>query len=98
MANKPTNAQEKKFEEKCAVGRAAAKLFDEKGCLETSLKDISAEAKLSEGGIYHYFSSKHEILYFVLDKYMDKLLSGLEEELQEISDHSLKSASSCSVI
>lgn len=83
-------SNETEFEKKCAIGRAAARLFDEKGYLETSLKDISAAAKLSKGGIYHYFSSKHEILYFVLDNYMDWLLAGLEEELHGISDNAAK--------
>ncbi len=84
------NSNAKELDKKCAIGRAAAKLFDEKGYLETSLKDISAAAKLSKGGIYHYFSSKHEILYFVLDNYMDLLLGRLEDELKEISDSSSK--------
>jgi TetR/AcrR family transcriptional regulator, cholesterol catabolism regulator len=80
----------KELDKKCAIGRAAAKLFDEKGYLETSLKEISSAAKLSKGGIYHYFSSKHEILYFVLDNYMDLLLGGLEDGLKEIPDNSSK--------
>jgi TetR/AcrR family transcriptional regulator, cholesterol catabolism regulator len=84
------NINSKELDKKCAIGRAAAKLFDEKGYLETSLKEISAAAKLSKGGIYHYFSSKHEILYFVLDNYMDLLLGRLEAELKEISDNSSK--------
>ena len=85
---KPIN--EKELEKRCAIGRAASSLFQEKGYLETSLKDISVAANLSKGGIYHYFSSKHEILYFVLDNYMDLLLGGLEEELKNISDNSSK--------
>jgi len=70
---------------KHAIGRAAAKLFDKKGYLETSLKDISDEARLSKGAIYYYFSSKHELLYFILDTYMDSLLRGLEEELRGVA-------------
>ncbi len=81
---------EKEIQKRCLVGRAAAKLFDEKGYLETSLKDISLAANLSKGGIYHYFSNKHEILYFVLDNYMDLLLEGLEEALKKIPDNSSK--------
>jgi len=81
---------EKEFEKKCAIGRAAARLFDEKGYLETSLKDISAAAKLSKGGIYHYFTSKHDILYFVLDNYMDLLVQGLDQEVREIPDPAMK--------
>ena len=77
---------EKELQKMYLIGRAASKLFEKKGYLETSLKDISAAAKISKGGIYHYFSNKHEILYFILDKYMDVQLSGLEEELKEMSD------------
>lgn len=80
----------KELDKRLAIGRAAAKLFDEMGYLETSLKDISVAAKLSKGGIYHYFSSKHEILYFVLDNYMDLLLGGLEDDLKGIADNSSK--------
>ena len=76
----------KEFNKMCGIGKAAAKLFDERGYLETSLKDVSTEAKISKGGIYHYFSNKHEILYFILDNYMDLLLGGLEEELKELAD------------
>ena len=72
----------KEWVKKVAIGRAAAILFDKKGYLETSLKDISEAVKLSKGCIYYYFSNKHEILYFILDVYMDHLLEGLEDELK----------------
>src|SRR4030043_2482277 len=81
---------EKELNRMCVIGKAASKLFDEKGYLETSLRDISNAAKLSKGGIYHYFANKHEILYFILDNYMDLLLGGLERELKDISDNALK--------
>lgn len=75
---------EKELARKDAIGRAAAKLFDRKGYLETSLMDISSEAGLSKGAIYYYFSSKHEILFFILDTYMDSLLEGLEDDLRNV--------------
>lgn len=80
----------KEWAKKTAIGRAAATLFDKKGYLETSLKDISEAAKLSKGCIYYYFSNKHEILYFILDVYMDHLLEGLEDELKRKPDSHLK--------
>ena len=73
----------KEWAKKAAIGRAAAILFEKKGYLETSLKDISEAVKLSKGCIYYYFSNKHEILYFILDVYMDHLLEGLEDELKQ---------------
>jgi AcrR family transcriptional regulator len=76
----------KEWAKKAAIGRAAAILFEKKGYLETSLKDISEAVKLSKGCIYYYFSNKHEILYFILDVYMDHLLEGLEDELRKKHD------------
>lgn len=75
---------EKEVLRKHVIGRAAAKLFDRNGYLETSLKDISDEAGVSKGAIYYYFASKHEILFFILDTYMDSLLEGLAEELERV--------------
>jgi len=69
------------------IAKAAAKLFDEEGYLETSMNDISTAAKLSKGGIYHYFSSKNEILYFISTHFMGLLLKNLEQELKEIEDN-----------
>ena len=72
------------------VGRAAANLFYERGYLETSMDDIAAAAKLSKGGIYHYFSNKNEILFFISSDCMDLILKDLEEELKKIEDNSLR--------
>ena len=78
---------QKKLEKAVAIGKMAAALFNQKGYLETSMDDISITAQLSKGGIYHYFSSKHEILYFISTSYMDLLLKDLEQELEKIDDH-----------
>jgi TetR/AcrR family transcriptional regulator, cholesterol catabolism regulator len=72
------------------IAKAAAKLFNEKGYLETSMDDISTAAKLSKGGIYHYFSSKNEILYFISTNFMGLLLRDLEQELKKIEDNFAK--------
>jgi AcrR family transcriptional regulator len=70
-----------------SIAKAAAKLFNEKGYLETSMNDISTAAKLSKGGIYHYFSSKNEILYFISTNFMGLLLKDLKQELEKIEDN-----------
>ncbi len=73
-----------------AIGRAAANLFCARGYLETSMDDIAAAAKLSKGGIYHYFSNKNEILFFISTNYMNLILEDLEDELNKIEDNSLR--------
>ena len=70
-----------------SIAKAAAKLFNEKGYLETSMDDISTAARLSKGGIYHYFSSKNEILYFISTNFMGLLLKDLDRELEKIEDN-----------
>ena len=72
------------------IAKVAARLFNSKGFLETTMNDISAHSNLSKGGIYYYFSSKDEILYFVLWNYMDTVVGTLEEELKMIKDSSSK--------
>jgi len=37
-----------------SIAKAAAKLFNEKGYLETSMDDISTAAKLSKGDLFHH--------------------------------------------
>ena len=86
MDTKQKQLGQKRLEKAVSIGRAAAKLFNEKGYLETSMDDIAAAASLSKGGIYHYFFSKHEILYFISTNYMDLLLKDLEPELKKIED------------
>ena len=72
------------------IAKAGANLFSKKGFAETSMEDISAAAKLSKAGIYHYFSSKTDLLFFILDSFMDIVLDNLEEELDAISDRTAK--------
>jgi len=78
----------KNVERALKIAKVAAKLFNTKGYLETNMDDIGNGAKLSKGGIYHYFSSKDEILFFLLDNYMNIILQDLEESLQNVAGHS----------
>jgi len=66
------------------IGKTAAKVFNEKGFLETTISDIASAARISKGGIFHYFPTKSEILYHILSEYMDVVLEGLDEDLRNI--------------
>jgi AcrR family transcriptional regulator len=48
-----------------ALSRTGMELFSAKGYQETSMDDIARASRLTKGGIYHYFRSKEEILYFI---------------------------------
>ena len=61
------NAQESKE----LIISSAEKLFFEKGFDKVSMRDISEEAKLSKGAIYHHYKSKEEIIKEIINKYVE---------------------------
>ncbi len=63
------------------ICKAAVKLFNENGYLSTSLGNIARAAATTKGGIYHYFSTKEELLFVILYRYMDKMLRELKRKM-----------------
>ncbi|BCZ47377.1 TetR family transcriptional regulator [Clostridium gelidum] len=51
--------------------QAAAKVISTKGYNDSSIKDITEEAKVSVGSFYSYFSNKEEILLALYDEIAD---------------------------
>ncbi len=72
------------------IAKVAAQLFATKGYMETSMDDIAAAAKVTKGGIYYYFGSKTDILYYISSTYVDLDSKGLEQSLGEIPNASEK--------
>lgn len=68
------------------IAESAARLFSRKGYIETSMEDISTAARLSKGGIYHYFGSKGDILEFILSDFLDAVLANAKQDLQGVED------------
>lgn len=81
---KPQVIAEKGRKKMEKIGKAAARVFDKIGYLQANLDDIAEAVRMSKGGIYHYFDSKEDILYFVLDRYMDRVLENLESQLSAL--------------
>ena len=65
-----TNADGRRLE---IVDRAAA-LFDKHGYHQTSMEDIAAAVGIRKPSLYHYFSSKEEILGLIHDAFIDVLI------------------------
>lgn len=57
----------KKLQSKQKILDSAIYLFSTKGLKETSISDITKEAKLGTGTFYNYFSSKDDLLNHLLD-------------------------------
>ncbi len=63
------------------IAKVSAQLFAARGYLRTSVDDIAAAAKVTKGGVYHYFGSKADILYLICSTYVDLDLENLEQSL-----------------
>ncbi|MFC1579461.1 TetR/AcrR family transcriptional regulator [Thermodesulfobacteriota bacterium] len=86
MTIEPKEWTEKNLKRVKKIRKTAAALFHRKGYLQTTLDDIAIGARFSKGGIYHYFGSKDEILFSILNSYMDQVLDDLVLELEKIAD------------
>lgn len=53
----------------------AIKLFNEKGCINTSTRHIADELKISVGNLYYYFKNKEEIIIAIYQIFMDEVSS-----------------------
>jgi len=60
---------------------AACGVFARKGYHVASIREIAREAHLSLAGLYHYVGGKDELLFLVLDRGLDTLLTSLDEAL-----------------
>jgi AcrR family transcriptional regulator len=77
-------------EKRMGLLASAAKVFATEGFERASMARIAAEAGISKANIYHYYDSKHALLYDILDTYLTELrdrvigldLSGLDPEAQ----------------
>ena len=66
--------------------RTAARLFQQRGYDATSMNDVAAALKLSKGGLYHHFQSKHEILFEIMDHAMDITQERVLKPVRGIAD------------
>jgi AcrR family transcriptional regulator len=64
--------------------KVAARVFAEVGYDGASMRRIAAEAELSLAGVYHYVSSKDELLYWIQYHTFDSLLADLESSLEGV--------------
>ena len=66
----------------------AARLFAQRGFSETSVSDLASACDISKSLLYHYHSSKEEILYTVMTSHIEALEALLQEIVSQSSDPS----------
>jgi AcrR family transcriptional regulator len=62
--------------------QAAQRLFADQGFRETNLGDVAAQLGFRRQAVYHYFRSKDEILYELIDRAGRALVAAAEPTLQ----------------
>jgi AcrR family transcriptional regulator len=67
------NQEERSEKSRQQILDAALKLFSHKGYGATSVRDISEEAGLSKGNVYHHFPDKETIFRALLDRYFQAM-------------------------
>ncbi len=65
-------------EKRAAIVEEAARLFAAKGFDGASLADLADACGMSKSLFYHYYPSKEQILYAVMDGHMAALLTAIE--------------------
>ena len=71
------------LEKRLAVAHAAAELIFQQGYNETSISQIAKKARIGKSTVYDYFSTKDEIILFLLDEPLGEVRSraeGIEAE------------------
>jgi AcrR family transcriptional regulator len=66
--------------------RTSARIFAEKSYHSTSMRDISRATGVSLAGLYHYCSSKEELLFLIQDHCFGRVLGRLEERIRGIDE------------
>ena len=89
----PKHVQERKDAKKRHIINTAAKVFASKGYNNTNMKDILAEADISVGSFYFYFSSKDELFEKLYDDMNEIYLNVINDALEDIFHNPVKSIS-----
>ena len=66
-------SEDKKTERRKEIIGVCLDCFVEKGLTATTTKDLCAAAKLQNGGIYYYFSTKEEIVLSCAEEAIDRI-------------------------
>jgi len=69
----------KRLDKKNEIQRVVARLFAYRGYHHTSMREIARELGMNQSSLYHYFTSKEDVLFRLMNDAMDEVLRELEE-------------------
>ena len=68
------------------IYRVAGKVLCEMGYERASIRDLAEATGFTKAGLYYYFKSKEELLFIILNGYMDSLLEGVSAISEKETD------------
>jgi AcrR family transcriptional regulator len=74
------------MDRKALILKVATGLFADKGFEATSVRKLAAESGLSVPGMFHYFSTKEEILYEIMINFMEDVYKNITEIMKSDKD------------
>lgn len=80
--------QARSIEKKNRIVDAGYALFEEVGYHNTNTAEIAKRAGVSTGIVYGYFADKKDILVLVTERYLNKILPPLIDDIENIVDFS----------
>lgn len=82
----PFEPQSKYDQKLVHVLKTSARVFADKGYHSTSMRDISRATKMSLSGLYYYFKSKEELLFFIQDYCFSTVIDDCRRLLAGVDD------------
>lgn len=78
-----TPQRERRARTRAALLRASGRVFAERGFHRATLEAVAAEAGVSKGALYHYFTSKEQLFLALLEERLGAGLSDIEAVIAE---------------
>ncbi len=78
--------EKKKELKRTMIYNTAVKIFCELGYEKTSIRDIAEATGMTKAGLYYYFRSKEQLLFQILDSYMNDSIAGIRNLHAKISE------------
>ncbi|HUW45030.1 MAG TPA: TetR/AcrR family transcriptional regulator [Dehalococcoidia bacterium] len=67
------------------IVRCSTKVFTKKGYDRTNMRELAKACDMSAGALYHYFGSKEEILYSIINSATSKQAGSMEDCANELA-------------
>ena len=84
-----TMVERNRQDKKRTIAEVASRVFFDKGYQKASLQDVANELGVSKATIFHYFKTKEQLLYFIIENNTNVHMAELKDHLKQCQDQKL---------